>query len=348
MLRFSVTQKILGSATLAVLGCVSLASCTKEDHAVQQDDHAAQTAASRQAVEGFARYLFIEHDAAAAFSHYFADDLIQHDAEIGNGSHGDESFLETRREENPEKYLPTNQYSTIVDNILADGDLVAIKSHVFTNENDPGRVFVDIWQVKDGKFVEHWDVIQPVAQNPKHGNTMWCGKGATYGEGMAIGDTVKNPTCGAPDPSADRAETFAVVEAYRKLLAEPGRIDEAVEKYIAEDYVQHSPHIPDGRGAIAPYFTEGAASRQASARTAQLGRVLVDGDFALYHRLVTSEDNPRGTAYADLFQVKNGKIVAHWDVIQPVPPFTVNGNSMVVGPLEPGRVHGGPADVPKE
>jgi len=155
----------------AVMALIASASAA----APAMPDHKAQTEASRQAILGFARLLFIEHKPQEAFARYFADDLIQHDPEIGDSSHGGEAFLKNRWEKNPEQFLPTNQYSTVVDNILADGVLVAIKSHVFTNPQDPGRVFVDIWQVKDGKFVEHWDVIQPIPPFTVNGHSMVIG-----------------------------------------------------------------------------------------------------------------------------------------------------------------------------
>jgi predicted SnoaL-like aldol condensation-catalyzing enzyme len=35
-----------------------------------------------------------------------------------------------------------------------------------------------------------------------------------------------------------------------------------------------------------------------------------------------------GLAVADIFKVVNGKIVEHWDAIQPFPGRTASGNSM--------------------
>jgi hypothetical protein len=39
-------------------------------------------------------------------------------------------------------------------------------------------------------------------------------------------------------------------------------------------------------------------------------------------------DNPRGEAAADIFRLEGGKILEHWDVIQPVPETSANANTM--------------------
>jgi predicted SnoaL-like aldol condensation-catalyzing enzyme len=36
----------------------------------------------------------------------------------------------------------------------------------------------------------------------------------------------------------------------------------------------------------------------------------------------------RGTAIVDIFRLEAGKIVEHWDVMQPVPDEAANGNGM--------------------
>jgi predicted SnoaL-like aldol condensation-catalyzing enzyme len=59
-----------------------------------------------------------------------------------------------------------------IKRVLAEGDLVAAHSYVNLEPNspeNPGRAFADFFRLKDGKIVEHWDVIQEV---PKvSGNT---------------------------------------------------------------------------------------------------------------------------------------------------------------------------------
>ncbi len=310
--------------------------------ATTPDSRQATTAASRAAVTGFAHLLFIERRPDQAW-HHFSPHLIQHDAEIGDGNHGDDAFLAKRRRAHPEKYLPTNQYETVVDNILADGDLVAIKSHMYTSPHDPGRAFVDIWRVADGQFVEHWDVIQPIPAHPLNAAGMGCGRVSSYAEARAAGDTVAQPTCGSSGPAEHRAAALATVQAYLSLGQQPGRAAEAVQRYVADDFIQHSPHIPAGKQALIAYFEAHAQERAAAGRHSYTARVLADGDFVLTHRRVTTASDPRGVAYADLYRVRDGQVVEHWDVIQPIPAFSVAGHSMVSGPLEPQRTAGPPA-----
>jgi predicted SnoaL-like aldol condensation-catalyzing enzyme len=304
------------------------------------------TEESRRNLEGFARLLYVERN-VTAMTRYFDAHLIQHDAEIGDSGHGDDAFLERRRQLHPEQYLPPEQYHTVVDNLMADGDLIAVKSHVYTNPKDQGRVFVDIWRVAGGKFVEHWDVVQPVPSTSLNKATMWCGGASNYEEAGKTGDMVARPACGRSGPAEHRDAVLAAVNAYTAMAEEPRRAAAAVQTFVADDFVQHSPQIPAGKAALAKYVTDRATARATEGRESQTARMLADGDLVLTHRRVTTKADPRGVAHADLYRVRDGRIVEHWDVIQPIPSFSVAGHSMVDGPLEPGRTAGGPPDTAK-
>jgi predicted SnoaL-like aldol condensation-catalyzing enzyme len=58
--------------------------------------------------------------------------------------------------------------------VIADGDLVAIHAHYRTSPEDRGQSVVDIFRVRrDGKIVEHWDVVQDVPATSANDNTMF-------------------------------------------------------------------------------------------------------------------------------------------------------------------------------
>ena len=277
---------------------------------------------ARAAVMDYARLLKVDHKPMEAFARYFAPDLIQHDPWIGDGSGGDEEYLEGRREDHPEEH-------------------VAIKSHVFTGQQDEGRVFIDIWRLENGIFAEHWDIIEPIDQGH------FCGlkAGRTREEAVALGETLSDPIYGNPDTSSDPEEARRIVLEYMEMGQQPGRLIEAIETYVAEDFVQHCGRIPPGRQGLIDYLSQRAGVRAADNRKSELARVIADGDMVLTHRRVTSDSDPRGTVFADLFRVRSGKVIEHWDVVQPIPEFSASGRSMTGGPdspLEPGRYHGAP------
>ncbi|TKH34666.1 pyruvate kinase, partial [Bacillus cereus] len=55
----------------------------------------------------------------------------------------------------------------------AEGDTVALHVHSRTNSQDKGVAIVDIFRIKDGKIVEHWDVIQEIPSEAANDNTMF-------------------------------------------------------------------------------------------------------------------------------------------------------------------------------
>ena len=95
---------------------------------------------------------------------------------------------------------------------------------------------------------------------------------------------------------------------------------------MVDNYRQHNPHVPDGKAPMVGYFTEYFKNNpQAQAKVI---RSAADGDLVYLHVHSTSSPEDRGVAIMDIFRVENGRIVEHWDVIQPVPETAANTNSM--------------------
>lgn len=303
----------------------------------------AAVARARDAIEDYCRLLKVEHKPFEAFAKYFARDLIQHDPWIGDGNGGDEEYLEGRRDDDPEEFSATDEYVSVTHNLMAEADYVAVKSHVFVGPNDPGRVFIDIWRLEDGMFVEHWDIIEPI--DPTHFSGLTQGR--TRDEALALGETLSKPIYGNPDPGADPAESERVVLDYMRMGQQPGRLVEAMETYLADDFVQHAGRIGKDKQGSIEYLASRAEARAKDKRTSHFMRTVADGDLVLVHRRVTSDSDPRGTVFADLYRVRDRQVIEHWDVVQPIPAFSVSGRTLAGeadDPLEPGRYHGPPAE----
>ncbi|MFC0686582.1 nuclear transport factor 2 family protein [Novosphingobium clariflavum] len=122
-----------------------------------------------------------------------------------------------------------------------------------------------------------------------------------------------------PDSLTERNR--AVVTDFARLFYTERNVRAAFERYVAADYIQHNPAILDGREAaiamLEPKFSAPSASFDVK-------RILVDGDMAMIHlHGRPSPDNPGGTV-ADIYRLKDGRIVEHWDVLQPIQTKTVN------------------------
>ncbi len=60
-----------------------------------------------------------------------------------------------------------------IDHISAGGDLVWLQVHVTTGPHDPGTEIMDIYRIRDGIIVEHWDAGEAVSTTPANTNTQF-------------------------------------------------------------------------------------------------------------------------------------------------------------------------------
>ena len=101
---------------------------------------------------------------------------------------------------------------------------------------------------------------------------------------------------------------------------------DAVAQYVGSQYIQHDPQSPDGADAFIQFAT-GFASQFPQLRI-DIKRVIAEGDLVVAHLLITMAPENRGMAGVDIFRLQDGKIVEHWDVLQPVPEQAANDNTM--------------------
>jgi predicted SnoaL-like aldol condensation-catalyzing enzyme len=121
-------------------------------------------------------------------------------------------------------------------------------------------------------------------------------------------------------------ENKRLVTEFYELAINQQKPAEAARRYIELPYRQHNPEVADGPDGFIQFI--GGMQKKYPKLKVVISKVLGDDDLVALHVHLTREANDPGLAIAEWFRVKNGKIIEHWDVIQPVPAKTVSGNSM--------------------
>ncbi|AJC82565.1 NTF2 domain-containing protein (plasmid) [Rhizobium etli bv. phaseoli str. IE4803] len=125
------------------------------------------------------------------------------------------------------------------------------------------------------------------------------------------------------DLKVEEANRKLVVEFYDRFF---NSHDIEAAAVVADEYRQHNPEVPDGKKPLVSFFTGFFKDNPQS--KAKIVRSSADGDLVWLHVHATNGTDDRGQAIVDIFRVKDGKIVEHWDVIQAVPKEAANKNTM--------------------
>jgi predicted SnoaL-like aldol condensation-catalyzing enzyme len=148
-------RKAIAAALLLALACAG-------GNAAAAD---AQQEANRKIVLDFYEKGLNQKDADAAIAH-MGNRYVQHNPNAADGPEGFRKFIAFLREKFP------NSRSEIKRS-LVDGDYVILHVHAIREPGTRGSAIVDIFKLENGKIVEHWDVVQPIPENPANSNTMF-------------------------------------------------------------------------------------------------------------------------------------------------------------------------------
>jgi predicted SnoaL-like aldol condensation-catalyzing enzyme len=111
------------------------------------------------------------------------------------------------------------------------------------------------------------------------------------------------------------ANKRVVYDMYREVL-QAGRVDR-IPLYFGDVYFQHNPNVPFGVEALAKFVKGSRPVREVQPTiTLPLVAMVAEGDFVMVNfvRPETDADGkPYTTTWFDLYRLKDGKIIEHWD-----------------------------------
>jgi len=116
--------------------------------------------------------------------------------------------------------------------------------------------------------------------------------------------------------------------AFYDLMFNQCKPREAVDKYVGSNYIQHNPHVADGKEAFIAYFERMA--RDYPGKQVFFKRTVAEEDLVVLHcQQLWPTDQNKDWAGVDIFRFdENGKIVEHWDALQIVPGESKHLNTM--------------------
>jgi len=104
--------------------------------------------------------------ARQALEPFFAPGAKHHNAFFPAGMAALAKAMEQNAQANPDKILT-------VKHVLAEGDLVAVHSHVVMRAGDPGFVVVHLFRFAGDEIAELWDVGQQIPADSPNADGVW-------------------------------------------------------------------------------------------------------------------------------------------------------------------------------
>ena len=121
---------------------------------------------------------------------------------------------------------------------------------------------------------------------------------------------------------ADLEQNKRTVVEYYELAFNEHEPEEAVKRYVGSRYIQHKPQAPDGTQAFVAFVNSFPEI------SVDIRRVIAEDDLVVTHGVVKFSADDRGFVAVDIFRLEDGKVVEHWDVLQPWPEESANPHPM--------------------
>jgi len=128
----------------------------------------------------------------------------------------------------------------------------------------------------------------------------------------------------AEETAKEKANKAAVLAFYDAAL---NKLDyDAAAKYLGPGYKQHNPTAADGAEGLKGFITFLKTSFPQT--HSEVTMSFADGDYVILRVHAIRTPGTAGNAIVDIFRLENGKVVEHWDSVQPIPDKPANNNTM--------------------
>ena len=107
-------------------------------------------------------------------------------------------------------------------------------------------------------------------------------------------------------------------------LAVSGKIREAYDKYVSQNFKHHNPYFKGDRESLMSAMEENANPN----RTFEIKQILKDKDLIMTLSHVIHKPEELGGAVVHIFRFEGNKIVEMWDTCQEIPKDSPNENGM--------------------
>lgn len=222
---------------------------------------------------------------AEVHANYMGESYTQHSTGVRDGKEGFQQFFEDFFKRNAKRDIQ-------IVRALEDGEFVFLHVHQNLNDGQAQWVTADIFRADEqGRIIEHWDVIDAYPTDGTQPDPIF-------------GDFELDRTA----PAEDNKKT---VRLFLTEVMQNGDYDR-LNSYVDEGLIQHNQGIGHGSGAYLNYL------RDNNVHYDFVFNVLSQGDYVVAY----SQADIAGEKYAlfDIFRLKDGKIVEHWDNKEVVPP----------------------------
>jgi predicted SnoaL-like aldol condensation-catalyzing enzyme len=226
-----------------------------------------------------------------------ADPYIQHSPDLPDGMKPVWDLLVNRPAGFSNKQIQWIGENGFLDN----GNFLVMLREVDRGDSTGLSKIVDIMRFDDnGKYAEHWDIRQPLSAKTASGRS----------ETGTSGKFAENPVTYSVEEE-EKNKKIAVI--FLNLAFNKGELDKALDAMVYEGYIQHNPFIADGIEPVKQIFDSG----KIPALCYDIKYVVAQNDIVVIYSRVTSDAGV--SAVVDILRIRDGKLVEHWDVVEPVP-----------------------------